>query len=345
MLVATDKAKAAAARRPRRPSPGRSSSAPQSRIVMQPREEAVDVFYLLDIANSAQRAGEPAGAVRVRHAAGAAWRGIMQGSSPQASVNGAARHRAGAVRAGQHLRAGRVRAAGRERRASTSRSGSRPRSSISRSSSRKSGDTTLRSPQLKEQRELPADGEMFIAATGGAVAAGQPIELDVGGVPHHSPAPRRIALALALAIVARRRLGRRHAGGSRGGEGRGAQAADRAPREAVQRARAARTGSPQRPRSTSAVTRRAARKSSPRSNRSTALSTTTTRDRNLPASQPSPRPRASSTARDRRFRLRPASRRLAPFRPPPCAVQASRYRAVAATSSGCSARTAPASRR
>src|SRR6185295_7211742 len=61
--------------------------------------------------------------------------------------------------------------------------------------------TTLRSPQLKDQREFPADGEVFIAATGGAVAAGQPIELSVGGVPHHSPTPRRIALTLALVIA------------------------------------------------------------------------------------------------------------------------------------------------
>jgi hypothetical protein len=66
---------------------------------------------------------------------------------------------------------------------------------------KKIGETTLRSPQLKEQREFPADGQVFIAATGGAVAAGQPIALEVGGVPHHSPAPRRIALTLALSIV------------------------------------------------------------------------------------------------------------------------------------------------
>src|SRR6185436_18961952 len=66
---------------------------------------------------------------------------------------------------------------------------------------KKLGETTLRSPQLKEQRELPAEGEIFIAATGGAVAAGQPIVLNVGGVPHHSAAPRRIALSLALVIA------------------------------------------------------------------------------------------------------------------------------------------------
>ncbi len=42
---------------------------------------------------------------------------------------------------------------------------------------------------------------MFIAGTGGAVAAGRPIELIVDGVPHHSQAPRRIALLLATIVA------------------------------------------------------------------------------------------------------------------------------------------------
>ena len=67
---------------------------------------------------------------------------------------------------------------------------------------KKSGSTTLSSAQIKEQRELPAQGEVFIAATGGAIAAGQPLELEVGGIAHHSRAPRIIALALAGIIVA-----------------------------------------------------------------------------------------------------------------------------------------------
>jgi hypothetical protein len=65
---------------------------------------------------------------------------------------------------------------------------------------KKLGATTLKSPQLKEQREMPADGEVYIAATGGPVAAGQPIRIVVDGVPHHSQAPRRIALALSVAV-------------------------------------------------------------------------------------------------------------------------------------------------
>jgi len=66
---------------------------------------------------------------------------------------------------------------------------------------KKVGDTTLRSPQIAQQREMPADNEMFIAATGGQVAPGQPIELIVSGFPAHSTAPRYIALTLAAFIA------------------------------------------------------------------------------------------------------------------------------------------------
>ena len=36
---------------------------------------------------------------------------------------------------------------------------------------------------------------------GGAVAAGQPLTLTLGGLPHHSPAPRWIALCRSPALI------------------------------------------------------------------------------------------------------------------------------------------------
>jgi hypothetical protein len=174
MLVATDKAKAAAAAAAP-PVTGHVVIGEQSRIVMQPREEAVELFYLLEITNNARGPVNAAAPFEFDMPGDARGCGIMQGSSPQATL------------AGAHV---------------TVQGPFAPGSTFVQVAVvvKKVGDTTLRSPQLKEQRELPADGEVFIAATGGAVAAGQPIELAVGGVPHHSPAPRRIALALALVI-------------------------------------------------------------------------------------------------------------------------------------------------
>ena len=66
---------------------------------------------------------------------------------------------------------------------------------------KKVGATKISSPQIANQREMPAEGEMYIAASGGAIPAGQPVQLNVSGIPHHSAAPRWAALTLAVGIV------------------------------------------------------------------------------------------------------------------------------------------------
>ena len=59
----------------------------------------------------------------------------------------------------------------------------------------------LTSPQITRQQEMPTDGEVYIAAAGSALAAGQPVVLTFKGLPHHSPVPQWTALGLAGAIV------------------------------------------------------------------------------------------------------------------------------------------------
>jgi hypothetical protein len=66
---------------------------------------------------------------------------------------------------------------------------------------RKVGDTKLTSPMVAQQREMPADNEVFIAGTGAGVGAGQPVRITVSGYPHYSPTPRYTALALAVVVI------------------------------------------------------------------------------------------------------------------------------------------------
>jgi hypothetical protein len=172
----------------------------QSRFVLQPREEAVDVFYLLDISNTQSVAVNPPTPFAFELPSDAVGASIMEGSSPQASVKGthvavqgpfAPGHTFVQVAASLPAEGGSIAIA------------QKLPANLAQLAVivKKLGETTLKSPQLKEQREMPADGEVYIAATGGAVSAGQPIEINVDGVPHHSQAPRRIALALAAAVV------------------------------------------------------------------------------------------------------------------------------------------------
>jgi hypothetical protein len=79
---------------------------------------------------------------------------------------------------------------------------------------KKLGDTKLASPQLPSQQEMTASGETFIAASGGAVTAGQAIELTLTNLPHHSSMPRWIALSLAGLIA----IGGVWLSGQRGGQ-------------------------------------------------------------------------------------------------------------------------------
>src|SRR3954471_10275340 len=195
MLVATDPAKASA--------PATSGTVvigPQSRIVLQPRDEAVDVFYLLDITNNAAAPVNPTTPFVFDMPPDAKGCGIMQGSSPQASLAGTKVTIAPPFAPGSTF----VQVACEM----PATSGSidieqRFPATLEHIAVvvKKVGDTTLESAQIKEQREMPADGEIFIAATGGAVPAGQALEFSVGGVPHHSAAPRRVALTLALLIA------------------------------------------------------------------------------------------------------------------------------------------------
>ena len=202
LLVATDPNKPAA---PKAAPGAPAQTGPvligdQSRFVLQPSEEAVEVFYLLDIANDQRVAVTPPAPFVFDMPDGAVGTAIIDGSSPQASVTGARVTVTGPFAPGHTF----VQVAA----TLPAESGSiditvKLPANLAQLAVivKKVGDTTLKSPQLKEQREMPADGEVFIAATGGPVAAGQPIQIIVDGVPHHSQAPRRVALALATAVA------------------------------------------------------------------------------------------------------------------------------------------------
>jgi len=173
----------------------------ESRIVMEPGDEAVQVYYLLDIMNTARAPVNPPSLFMFDMPTGAVNTTILDGSSPKASVNGT-RVRVqgpfppgqtvvqvacelpfsgGAVDLTQHFPAQLEQLA---------------------VIVKKVGGTKLASAQLASQQDMAADGETYIAAQGPGVAAGQPIALSLSGMPHHSAVPRWTALSLAVAIFA-----------------------------------------------------------------------------------------------------------------------------------------------
>jgi hypothetical protein len=200
MLVATDKNAAPATQPDAAPVSGQVVISNQSRIVMEPADEAVNVFYLLDVENTARVPVNPTVPFAFDLPKEAVGSGIMEGSTGQAVLNGRRVTVRGPFAPGHtFLQVGMSipSANGSIEISQTFPANTQSLAVVAQ----KIGNTTLSSPQITNQREMPADGQTFIAATGGAINAGQPISLTLSGLPHNSNAPRAVALLLAIAIA------------------------------------------------------------------------------------------------------------------------------------------------
>jgi hypothetical protein len=66
----------------------------------------------------------------------------------------------------------------------------------------KVGGMQLVSPQVAQRRDMPAEGQTFIVGQGGAVKAGDTVTLTLTGMPSRPQWPKQVALALAAVILA-----------------------------------------------------------------------------------------------------------------------------------------------
>jgi len=202
LLVATDKEKEArAAEEAKSPAvTGEVVLAGETRLVIEPDEETARVYYLLDITNNARVPVNPPTPFELEAPSGAVSMALMEGSSPQAKVTGKRLRVAGPFPPGNtFVQIGYV----------FPLSGGT--ADVSQTFPaliehlgvivKKVGDARLTSPQLERQQEMPASNQIYIAAAGGAVQAGQPVRLTVSDLPHHSATPRWVAVGLASAVL------------------------------------------------------------------------------------------------------------------------------------------------
>jgi len=200
MLVATDTTKAPATEPGAPPVSGEVALGSQTRIVIEPGDETLQIYYLLDIVNSARAPVNPVTPFSFEMPAGAGGATILEGSSPLASANGSRVSVKGPIPPGRTF----VQVAC-ELRAPTGTVQVTQRFPAALEQLgiivKKAGAMRLTSPQISEQREFTAQADLLIAATGNGVPAGQPIVLTLDDLPHHSAAPRRTALSLAVGIA------------------------------------------------------------------------------------------------------------------------------------------------
>jgi hypothetical protein len=200
MLVATDKSAGAPAAAAPAVS-GTVTLSENSRIVFEPGDEDVAVYFILEIVNSGKAPVNPTPPFLFDMPKGALGTTLLDGSSPIVRTNGAHVSLAGPIPPGKTI----VQLVAEM---PTGDNGTLDITQTFPASMdrlavlvKKVGDTKLSSTSIERQQDFPSDGQVVIGAMGGTVPAGKAISLSLVDLPHHSPAPRYTALALASVVL------------------------------------------------------------------------------------------------------------------------------------------------
>jgi hypothetical protein len=202
MLVATDKSGASAVSGGPAVSgvSGQVSLSENSRIVFEPGDETVTVYYILEIVNGGSAPVTPVPAFTFDMPKGAQSTTLLEGSTPLARSSGAHISLAGPLPPGKTTL--RVACMFPVESGVLDITQTFP-ATLDRLMMlvHKQGDAKLASAQIERQQEFPNEGETIIGGMGGRIAAGQPISMSLADLPHHTSVPRWTAVSLASLIV------------------------------------------------------------------------------------------------------------------------------------------------
>jgi hypothetical protein len=205
MLVATDPQTAAGADEDRKltagpAQPGIVVLGDQTRFVFEMGDDGLNAFNIVQIVNTARSPVQPPQPVVFEIPQEGEGASLLEGSSPQATVQGKRIIVAGPFAPGTTL----VQFA-------YSLPYSSDRFTIQQSLpaaltqltvlAQKIGDMHLTSPQMPQHREMQADGRTYIVGVGPGLKAGDVLTLEFTGLPHGPKWPRNVALGLAVAIL------------------------------------------------------------------------------------------------------------------------------------------------
>jgi hypothetical protein len=203
MLVATDREKEAqkAAEASAPAIEGQVVIGGESRIIIEPNDEELSIFYILEITNTARAPVNPPTPFEFDLPDGATRANVMQGSSTMATVAGTRVTVTGPFPPGVTMvQVGGVVPIGSGTLTLTQRFPASYQQPIV--IAKKEGAMTFRSPQLDRQQDTVSEGTPIIVAMGSSMlAAGQPLQITLGGLVHHSRTPRFVTLTLSAIIL------------------------------------------------------------------------------------------------------------------------------------------------
>jgi hypothetical protein len=174
---------------------------PNSRVLMEFRDDTLQVFYVLDIVNNARSRVDLGGPLIIDLPSGAAGANVLEGSSPNATVSGDRVTVTGPFATGNtpvqvafQLPYDRANLAMRQ-----TWPAALEQVTVA---IEKVGSVSMSSPQFSTVGEIRSEtGTPFLLASGPALAAGATLAVQLTGLPVHSTTPRYVALGLAAAII------------------------------------------------------------------------------------------------------------------------------------------------
>jgi hypothetical protein len=205
-LVATDPELAKRAEQDRQLAQGPAQSGlvvlgDRSRLVVEMGDEALNVFNIFEVLNTARVPVQPAQPLVFELPVTAVGAGLLEGSSPQATladkrvtVMGPFAPGSTLVQYGYSLPIA----------GGTLTLHQKLPAALAQFSvlAQKVGDMHIESPQMAEHREMPLQDQTFIVGKGPALETGSTVSLTFTGLPHAPVWPRNLALSLAAAILA-----------------------------------------------------------------------------------------------------------------------------------------------
>lgn len=173
---------------------------PESTIEIQLDEAGLQVFYSMSILNSARTPVDIGGPLIFELPQGARATTILDGSSAQASANGARFLVTGPFAPGVTRLVGAFELPYRSATVQMEQVWPATLQQLSLFV-QQIGNVDIASTQIATRNLLNSESRTFIGASGPAIPAGQALTLEISGLPHHPVWPRWIALALAAGFI------------------------------------------------------------------------------------------------------------------------------------------------
>ena len=172
-----------------------------SRVLMEFRDDRLQVFYMLDIVNNARNRVDIGGPLIIQLPSGAGGAATMDGSTPAATVNGDVVTVQGPFAAGSTMvNVGFVLAYDRPD-ATIEQKWPVPVEQVTVAIERV-GSVGMTSPQFSGSRDVSAnDGTPYLLANGPPLPANGTLTLQLSNLPVHSRTPVYVGLGLAFAVV------------------------------------------------------------------------------------------------------------------------------------------------